>query len=610
MTTVETEDNGGAGAGLEDRLAGMQKWWKSGMAGVVGIALGTVVVHLATGWRYGFDRDELMALEDARHLAWGYVQYPPMTAFFAWVALKLFGTSLGGFRFFAAVVQAVAVVLTGLMARELGGGRWAQMVAALAGVPFCLGGGALMQYISFDYVCWVAVEYCTVRVLKETEEKRFKSEKVKECKGKNEEADDTAKGESKLEEREEEEDGAGLPHSLRLQRAGTDSPGRSKDRPLHKQGEESERWWLAVGAGIGLGMMAKYTMGLLAAGVVAGVLLTSARRYLKSGWLWGGVLVAVAIFLPNLVWEWKRNFVSLEFLRFIHERDVQTGVTNGFFLGQLELTMLALPLAVAGLWFYFAGGEKAPASEGGRYKEEDVAGRYRALGWMYVVPLVLLVVMRGRDFYLAPAYPMLYAAGAVWAEKKSGEVEGWKSAIDRTGQWVRRVVWIALTVDVVVAGVVALPIAPVNSWWWKEAAKVDIVFPEEIGWEEFVGSVAQAWERLPKEEKTRAGILAGNYGEVGALNLYGERYGLPRAIGGVNSSWERGYGEPAPETVIVAGYPREFLEQHFASCEVGGRTWNKYGVANEETVENPEIFVCRGLKESWEEFWRAARRFA
>jgi hypothetical protein len=141
----EVEANGGAkeAAGRE----GVTAWWKSGTAAVVGTAVGTVAVHLATGWRYGFDRDELMALEDARHLAWGYVAYPPMTAFFGRVALELFGTSLEGFRFFAAVVQALAVVLTGLMAKELGGGRWAQVVAALAGVPFCLGGGGLMQYI-------------------------------------------------------------------------------------------------------------------------------------------------------------------------------------------------------------------------------------------------------------------------------------------------------------------------------------------------------------------------------------------------------------------------------------------------------------------------------
>jgi hypothetical protein len=503
-------------------------WWRSATAAVVGIALGTVVLHLATGWRYGFNRDELMALEDARHLAWGYVQYPPMTAFFGWIALKLFGTSLGGFRFFAALVQAVALVLTGLMAKEMGGGRWAQIVAALAGVPFCLGAGALMQYISFDYICWAVVAYGVVRLL---------------------------------------------------------------GRPGGAAGDG--RWWVWIGAGIGLGMLAKYTMGLLVAGIVLGVLITGERRYLRNGWLWVGVLLTLVIFLPNFLWEWKRSFISADFLRFIHERDVGEGLTDGFLVGQLEITMLALPVALAGLWFCFV--------------EEK---RYRLLGWMYVVPLVLLVVMRGRDYYLAPGYPMLYAAGAVWVERK---IHGTTNAESQRARWagiVRRVLVVALVLDVMAAAALALPIAPVNSAWWKMASKTVVVFPEEIGWEEFTQSVAEVWNRLPQEEKRRSAILAGNYGEVGALNLYGDRFGLPRAISGVNSSWERGYGEAGPETVVVVGYPREFLEGYFVSCEVGGRVWNKYGVPNEETVEDPEIFVCRELKGSWEQFWKAARRFA
>src|SRR5215475_14062091 len=84
-------------------------------------AAAILIVHLLTGGRYGFHRDELATLDDARHLAWGYVAYPPVTPFFGWLSLKLFGTSLTGFRFFAAVSVSVAVVLTGLMARELGG---------------------------------------------------------------------------------------------------------------------------------------------------------------------------------------------------------------------------------------------------------------------------------------------------------------------------------------------------------------------------------------------------------------------------------------------------------------------------------------------------------
>jgi hypothetical protein len=335
-------------------------------------------------------------------------------------------------------------------------------------------------------------------------------------------------------------------------------------------------------------------------GVVVGVLATDARRYLRSVWLWVGVALAWMIFLPNLVWEWRRDFVSLDFLRFLHVRDVSTGVTDWFLLGQLELTMLMAPLALAGLAFCFVGsrgsgvGRKTrdPGPDGepgapGFVAQEHRQNHWRILGWMYVVPLVLFLVMRGRDYYLAPAYPMLYAAGAVWAERKSRRVEEYKSVRGTAGIW-RKVIWVALAVDIVAAGAMALPIAPIGSRWWQFAAKVDVVFPDEIGWREFVAGVAKVRDELPAEDRERVGILAGNYGEVGALHLYGEKFGLPRAISGVNSSWERGYGDP-PEVLIVVGYPRELLEQEFASVVVAGRTRNSYGVAKEETVEVPEI---------------------
>jgi hypothetical protein len=114
---------------------------------------------------------------------------------------------------------------------------------------------------------------------------------------------------------------------------------------------------------------------------------------------------------------------------------------------------------------------------------------------------------------------------------------------------------------------------------------------------------------LPAEDRARLGILGTNYGEAGAIDLYGPRYGLPAAISGVNSFWQRGYGNPPPETLIVIGLPRGFLETKFAACEVAGHTWNRYGVGNEETLRHPDIFVCRHLRESWPEFWKSFRYF-
>ncbi len=492
--------------------------WSSDVAVLVYVALATVVVHVLVGGRYGFHRDELAMLDDARHLAWGYVSYPPVTPLFGRLSLVLFGTSLAGFRFFAAVAQAVAVVLAGLMAREMGGRRGAQLVAAAAGVPFCLAGGALMEYVSFDYLFWVLTAWCVVRLLK-----------------------------------------SGDP-----------------------------RWWIGIGSAIGLGMMSKYTMAFFVPGIVAGVLLTDARRYLRSRWLWCGVAISLVIFVPNLIWQAQNGFVSLDLLRYIHARDIRIGRTQGFLRDQLLMTLLAFPLAVAGLYFYLF-------SRAGR--------RFRPLGWMYVVPLLLFVIAKGRGYYLAPAYPMLYAAGSVWGEQWLASLARRWAATVRTGAWA------ALAANTLAIGVLFLPIAPINSSWGKAAFKINGDLPEEIGWPELVETVARIRDSLPAADLPRLGILAGNYGEAGAINLYGPHYGLPQAISGVNSFWQRGYGEPPPETLIVIGISRSFLERNFAACEVAGHTWNRYGVENEETQEDPDIFVCRGLRQSWPEFWKSFRYF-
>ncbi len=293
------------------------------------MAFATVVLHAVVGNRYGFHADELATLDDARHLAWGYPAYPPVTPFFARLSLILFGTSLVGFRLFASLAHAVTVVLTGWMARDLGGGRSAQLLAAAASLPFCIGGGALMQYVSFDYFAWVLTAYCIVRLLK-----------------------------------------SGDP-----------------------------RWWLAVGVSIGFGALSKYTMAFFAAGIVAGLLLTGARRYLKSKWLWLGVALSILVFLPNLLWQARHDFVSLDFLRYIHARDVQNGRTDSFLADQLTNTFL--PLVLAGLYFYLLSRQGKP---------------FRMVGWMFVVTLLLLAVARARTYYANPAYPMVWAAGAVWTE--------------------------------------------------------------------------------------------------------------------------------------------------------------------------------------------------
>jgi 4-amino-4-deoxy-L-arabinose transferase-like glycosyltransferase len=487
--------------------------WAGDTALLIYIATATVLVHILIGAQYGFHRDELATLDDARRLAWGYIAYPPVTPFFGRISLILFGTSLAGFRFFAALAQAIAVVLTGLMARELGGRRGAQLIAAAAALPFCMAAGALMQYVSFDYLFWVLTAYFVVRLLV----------------------------------------------------------------------TEDPRWLLAIGASIGFGMLSKYTMAFFVVGIVLGLAATPNRRYFKSRWLWIGAAISIFIFLPNLVWQVQHHFVSLDFLKHIHARDIREGRTQGFLPGQIKVTLFALPIWAAGLYYCLF-------SSAGR--------RWRMLGWMYIVPLALFVIGKGRDYYMGPAYPMMYAAGAVWGEQ-------WLKSVRRSvALGVRVLAWAALLFDAVLVTVIAMPAAPVNSARWKFAVSQNGDLLEELGWPELVQAVAQVRDALPESDRAHVGILVGDYGEAGAVDLYGPQYGLPPAISGINSFWAHGYGNPPPETLIVLGLSKRFLDRNFASCQVVAQSPNPYHIENEQVRDHPDIYVCRGLRQSWPEFWR------
>jgi hypothetical protein len=507
-----------AGSSARRTSAPASSVWLGDTALLIYIALATVILHLILGNRYGIHRDELATLEDARHLAWGYPAYPPVTPFFGRISLELFGTSVRGFRFFAGVAQAIAVVLTGLMAREMGGRRGAQLVAAVAAVPFCLGGGYEMQYVAFDALAWVLTTYCVMRLV----------------------------------------------------------------------AAEDPRWWLGIGAGIGFGMLCKYTMGFFVLSIVAGVLLTPARRYLKSKWLWIGVALSVLIWLPNLLWQVQHNFVSLDFLSHIHARDIRQGRTANFLSQQLMMTGLRFPLALAGLYFCFV------ARDG---------KRFRMIGWMFVVTLLLFTIAKGRWYYMGPAYPMLYAAGAVWGE-------GWLATMQRgRAMTLRWAVWAALAFELAFTTAFWLPMAPLNSRWWAITNQVQGDFREQIGWRELVQEVAKIRDSLTPEERAHLGIIGTNYGEAGAINLYGPEYGLPRAISGVNSFWYRGYGDPPPQTVIVIGLSRKYTEESFGPCRLAGHTWNPYDIKNEETEDHPDIWVCGPPKDGWPKFWEDFRYY-
>jgi len=482
---------------------------------LVGIAVVVAVIHLLTNNRYGFHRDELQFLSDARHLDWGFVAYPPLTPFVERVGLEIFGVSLVGLRLFSVIVQAMAIVVTGLMARELGGGRLAQVTAALAvatsGLPVFE--ATEFQYSTFDYLWWTLIAYFVIRLLK----------------------------------------------------------------------SENPRWWIPIGAAIGVGLMTKYTICFFIAGILAGMLLTGARRYFLSAWFWGGVGVALLIFLPNFVWQVRHGFISVHFLQHIHVRDVGEGRANGFLRDQVIIcaNLFATPLWIAGLIYFFWN------------------QRYRMLGWMYVVPLVLFVVGKGRGYYLAAAYPMLMAMGAVAGERWLVSLkQGWRMAMEG-------VLFVGLGAWGAIVFALLVPLA--SSGPLKQfALKNNGDLREEIGWDELVKTVAGIRDSLPAEN---VGVLVGNYGEAGAVEILGPAYYLPAPISMTNSAWLRGYPTPQPTTLIVLGFSREAADKVFTACTLAGHNGNSEGVKNEESEYHPDIFVCGPPRMPWSEFWRTHQRY-
>jgi 4-amino-4-deoxy-L-arabinose transferase-like glycosyltransferase len=485
-------------------------------------ALCGVLIHILLNGQYGFHRDELDFIMNARRLDWGYVAYPPVTPLFARIGLILFGESLRGLRVLPAIAQGIAMVLAGLMARDMGGRRNAQLMAAFAVfiAPMSLLGGTVIMYFAFDYLWWVMVAFFLVRLL------------------------------------------------------ATDDP----------------RYWLGIGAGIGLGMMTKYTMAFWVIGLVVAILVTPARKYLRSKWLYFGAGLAFLIFLPNLIWQVQHDFISLKFLSAIHARDIEWGRAATFLPDQLYLTAnpLSLPLWVAGLVLcLFSTSMK----------------RFRALGWMFVVTFLLLFVSRGRGYYIGPAYVMLFAVGAVWFEK-------WiASRSERARRLGMGLAWTVLVIGGVAGISIAKPVAPINSPLWKLTSIINDVYVEMVGWQDLTATVARAYQSIPEVEQPRTAIYAGNYGEAGALDLYGKQYGLPGVISGSNSLWYRGYGDTDPKTVITVGVEYSDAAMVFRSCKVVDKVTNSYGIKNEESTRHNAILVCRDPIMSWSDIWAQSQSF-
>jgi hypothetical protein len=545
--------------------------WNSGPAFVLYLAGVKLLLHLFTSGRHGIFRDELYYLACAEHLDWGYVDQPPLIALIAWFARNVFGSSLLGLRLLPAVAGAALVWLTGKLAREFGGGRFAQALSALAVLiaPMFLVFHHWLTMNAFEPLIWLAAAWCVARAI-------------------------------------------------------------NTQRP---------RYWLWLGVLIGIGLETKYSIVFFAFGIVAGLLLTEHRRFLKSSWIWLGALAALLVFLPNLLWLVKHDFPFLELMRNIREsgRDVVRGPLKFIVDQALIMNPILFPLWFGGLlWLFFGRARKREEALGeGLLGNESTGsrGRYRIFGWAHLVMLVTLIALKGKNYYLAPAYPMLFAAGAVAFEKittkkremarQEPAVAGGNSSLEVVQpqpayagaflSWVR-VIYVSL---IILGGAslapLSLPILSPETYIRyqhalgfepsktenQDTGPLPQHFADEFGWEDMTRAVAQVYNKLSPEERAQTAIFANSYGQAGAIDFFGPKYCLPKAISNHQNYWYWGPRNYTGAIVIVLGSDGEGDREHFKTVEEAGRTWHPYSRRDEHFP----ILVCRGLNQDLHALW-------
>ncbi|MGH9736801.1 MAG: glycosyltransferase family 39 protein [Candidatus Acidiferrales bacterium] len=363
----------------------------------------------------------------------------------------------------------------------------------------------------------------------------------------------------------------------------------------------STKWWLVFGALAGVGLENKYSIAIFAFALVLGLLLTSQRKLLFTPWILAGAGIAFLIFLPNLIWNVQHHWPFLELMHNIRVtgKDVILPPVAYFVEQILMMNPLTFPFWLGGLLFYFFS---------------DDAKRYRAFGFAFLITVGCFLMMHGKDYYSAPAYGLVLAAGGVAAERL---------AFSR-GQKVQRVVkrasFASLLISTIVLLPIVLPVLPLDAFVRYqsdlgikpartersfEGAVLPQYYADELPWENMFAAVARVYRSLTPEEQRKTAIFCDNYGEAAAVDFFGSKYGLPKAISGHQNYFLWGPRNYTGEIVILVGESEADVRTEFASVQIGAKQSTHYAF----WYENQPILLCRGLKWNLETGWSRVKHW-
>lgn len=359
------------------------------------------------------------------------------------------------------------------------------------------------------------------------------------------------------------------------------------------------RWWLLLGASAGLGLENKSSAIFLIAALLLGLAATPARRLFRER----GFLLAVGVTLllaaPNLWWQFANGFPTLEWLRDVQHSDKDVVLSPvRFLLAQvLMLSPMHVLLWVPGVvWLLLA----------------PSARPWRSIGVLYICFLGIMMALHAKDYYLAPIYPVYFAAGAVcWAQ--------WAGRC-RTRNGVIAAYAVLIALFTLMTAPFAVPVLkptefiryaafthfePIESEQHRPTLLPEF-FGDQLGWHGLTQTVAQVFHALPPDEQRITGIFAGNYGQASALNIFGRPLGLPVAISGHQNYWMWGdHGYTGKEMIVITDASPSEMQSIYKSCTVAAHQTSPYTMPWEQRY----IYVCHDRFQSFSSNWSALKLY-
>jgi hypothetical protein len=348
--------------------------------------------------------------------------------------------------------------------------------------------------------------------------------------------------------------------------------------------------WCAVL--LGFGLLNKHSTIFFLGALVAAMLLAPQRRLLTSKWFWAAAAIAFLIALPNIVWQYAHHFPTLEDLRNVKATHKNIELPPLPFLGQqiMMLNPMTAMVWLVGLGYLLF---------------HPVGKRYRVLGYTYLIFLAVMMALKGKDYYLAPIYPMLFAAGGVFWEQLT-EV---RLRLRR----IRYALPAVVIASCLISAPLALPILPPEEIVpYMSALGLGVTrtetsmsgflpqhFADQFGWEAMVATVANVYNNLPPEQRAKTAILAGNYGGAGAIDFFGPLYGLPKSISAHQNYYYWGPRNYSGESIILLEWKLKDAQYWCGSVEKGPRNDPYWGMG----WEHYDILICHNLKVPLSEAW-------